>query len=95
MEGRLITLAPLSPKEAHEDQLKIKRESWQSSGEGSSKERVERISYCSSHVSFQQKIEEEIPKPFHNERAKIRGRILFKMRGMMQSEVLNNVRDHG
>ena len=26
MEGRIITLAPLSPREAHEDQLKIRRE---------------------------------------------------------------------
>ena len=83
MEGRVITLAPLSPREAHEDQLKIKRESGQSSGDGSSKERVGRIAYCSSLVSFKWKTEDEIPKPFHNERAKIRGRILFKRRGMM------------
>ena len=52
MEGRVITLAPLSPREAHEDQLKIKRENRQSKGDGSPKERVERIAYCASHVSF-------------------------------------------
>ena len=73
MEGRVISLAPLSPSEAHEDQLKIKRKSGQSSGDGNSKEQVERIAYCSSHVSFQQKTKEEIPNPFHNEIAKIRG----------------------
>ena len=53
------------------------------------------IAYCSSHISFSRKTKEEIPKPFHNERAKIRGRILFKRRGIMQSEVLNKVRCHG
>ena len=67
----MITLAPLSPREIHEDQLKFKRESGQSSGDGSPKQLVERIAYCSSNVSFQRKTEEEIPKPFHNERAKI------------------------
>ena len=44
----MITLAPLSPREAHEDQLKIKRECGQSSGDGSTKERVERVAYCSN-----------------------------------------------
>ena len=39
-------------------------------------------------------IEKEIPKPFHNDRAKIQGQILFKRREMMQSEVLNNVWGH-
>ena len=103
MEGRVITLAPLSPREAHEDQLKIKRGSGQSSGDGSTKERIERVAYCSNqplmelepNVSFQQKIEIEFPKPFYNVRVKIRGRILFKKRGMMQSEVLYKVRSHG
>ena len=90
----MITLAPLSPSEAHEDQLKIKRESGQRSGDRNSKERVEIIAYCSSHVSFQQKTEEEIPNSFHNERVKIQGQILFKRRGMMHSDVLNNIRDH-
>ena len=71
MEGRVINLAPLSLREAHEDQLQIKRESGQSSGDRSSKERVGRISYCSSYVPFLWKIEEEIPKTFHNDRAKI------------------------
>ena len=71
------------------------RESGQRSGDGSSKERVERIAYCSSHVFFLWKTEEEIPKLFHNKRAKIWGRILFKKRGMMWSKVLNNVRNHG
>ena len=79
----MINLAPLSHREAYEDQLKIKRESGQRSGYGSSKERVERIAYCSSHVSFQWKTEEEIPKPFHNKRAKIQGQILCNMSGMM------------
>ena len=52
MEGKVITLVPLSPREAHEDQLKIKRDSKQSSGDGSSKERVGRIAYCASHLTF-------------------------------------------
>ena len=43
MEGRVITLAPFILREAHKDQLKIKRESGQSSGDGSLKERVERL----------------------------------------------------
>ena len=59
----MITLASLSPREAHEDQLKIKIESGQSSEAGSPKERVERVAYYSSqplmelepHVSFQLK----------------------------------------
>ena len=38
MEGRVIILAPLSPREAHEDQLKIKKDSGQSNGDGSPKE---------------------------------------------------------
>ena len=91
----MITLAPLSPREVHEDQLKTKRESRQSSRDGSPKEQVGGIAYCSSFVSFQRKTEEEISKPFHNERAKIRGRILFKNRGMMRSKVLNKVQSHG
>ena len=57
MEGRVITLAPLSPREAPEDQLKIKRKSGQRSGDGCSKEQVESIAYCSSQVSFQRKTE--------------------------------------
>ena len=69
----MITLAPLSPRKVHDDQLKIKRESEQSSGDGSSKERVGRIAYCSSYVPFQQKTQEEIPNPFHNDKAKIQG----------------------
>ena len=81
MEGRVITLAPLNPREAHKDQLKIKKESGQSSGDGSTKELVERVAYCSNqplmelepNVSFQQKSEKEFPKPFCNVRAKIRG----------------------
>ena len=68
----MITLAPLSPREAHEDQLKIKIESGQSSGDESSKERVGRIAYCANHVSFQKQVEAEFPKPFHNDRLKIR-----------------------
>ena len=32
MERRVITLAPLSPRKAHEDQLKIKRKSGQNDG---------------------------------------------------------------
>ena len=36
----MIILVPLSPREAYEDQLKIKRESGQSSGDGSSKEKL-------------------------------------------------------
>ena len=95
MERKVITKAPLSPSEAHKDQLKIKRESGQSSGDESPKKWVERITYYSSHVSFQWKIEGEILKPFRNKRAKIRGQILFKRRGMMRSEVLNNVWGHG
>ena len=69
----MITLAPLSPRKVHDDQLKIKRESEQSSGDGSSKERVGRIAYCSIHVPFQQEFEEKFSKPFHNDRANIRG----------------------
>ena len=38
MEGRVITLALLSPSEAHKDQLKVKRDNGQSSGGGSPKE---------------------------------------------------------
>ena len=103
MEGRVIILAPLSPREAHEDQLKIKRESGQSSRDRRTKERVQRVAYyCNqplmeleSNVSFQQKAEEEFLKPFYNVRAKIQGRILFKKRGMMQSKVLYKVWSHG
>ena len=101
MEGRVITLAQLSPREAHEDQLKIKRareresERGKSSGDGSPKERPKRIAYCANHVTFQRKFEQKISKPFHNDRAKIRGRILFKRKGMMRSKVLNKVRSHG
>ena len=90
----MITLTPLSPREVYKDQLKIKRESGQNSGDGSPKERVKRIVYSASHVTFQRKTEKEIPKPFHNDKAKIRGRILFKRKGMMRSEVLNNDRKH-
>ena len=78
MEGRVITLAPLSPREAHEDQLKIKRESVQSSRDG-------RIAYCSIHVPFRRKFVEKISKPFHDDRTNIQGRILVKRRGMMRS----------
>ena len=38
IEGRVITLAPLSPREAHEDQLKIKKESGKSTEDRSTKE---------------------------------------------------------
>ena len=48
MEGKVITLAPLSPREAHEDQLKIKTESGKNGGSGSTKERVERVAYYSN-----------------------------------------------
>ena len=75
--------------------MKIKRESGQSSGDGNPKERVKRIAYCASYVTFKRKFEEKISKPFYNDRAKIRGRIFLKMRGMVRSEVLNNVRKHG
>ena len=44
----MITLALLSPRKAHEDQLKIKRECGQSSGDRSPKERVKRVAFCSS-----------------------------------------------
>ena len=83
MEGRVIILALLSPREAYEDHLKNKRECGQISGERNPKERVKRIAYYVSHVISQWKFEEKISKPFHNDRAKIRGRILFKRRGMM------------
>ena len=56
MEGRMITLAPMSHREAHEDQLKIKRESGQDSGIG-------RITFCAKHVSFQKQVEKELSKP--------------------------------
>ena len=99
----MITLAPLSLRKAHEDQLKIKRENGQSSRAGSLKKQVERVAYCSKqplkelepNVSFQQQIEEEFSKPFYNMRVKIRGRILFKKREIMRSEVLYKVRSHG
>ena len=102
MEGKVITLVPLSPKEVHEDQLKIKGEIGQSSGDGRTKQRVERVAYCSNQPllelepndSFEQKTEEELSKPFHNMQVKIRDRILFKRRGMMQSEVLYKVWSH-
>ena len=103
MEGRVISLTLLSPRKAYEDQLKIKRECGQSSRDESPKERVERVAYCSKqplmelepNVSFQQQTEDDFPKPFYNMKAKIQGRILFKRRGMMQSEVLYKVRSHG
>ena len=44
IEGRIITLAPLSPKEAHEDQLKIKRENKKNCKSERSKEFVEKES---------------------------------------------------
>ena len=47
------------------------------------------------NVCFQQKTEEEFPKPFYNMRAKIRGGILFKRRGMMRSEFLCKVWSYG
>ena len=81
--------------------MKIKTEYEQSSGDESPKKRVERIACPNQplmelkpHVSFQQKTEEEFPKPFHNERAKTRCRILFKKRRMMRSEVIYKVRSH-
>ena len=61
MEGRVITLVPPSPRDAHEDQLKTKRESGKSSAYGSPKERVERIAYCSNHVYFQRKLKKRFP----------------------------------
>ena len=48
MEGKVITLAPLSPREAHEDQLKINKESGQNGGSGCIKEIVERVAYRSN-----------------------------------------------
>ena len=44
----MITLAPLNLREAHEDQLKIKRESGKNGGSGGTKERVKQVAYCSN-----------------------------------------------
>ena len=46
IEGRVNTLASLSPREVNEDQLKIKRESRQSSGDGSSLLKTYHVDSC-------------------------------------------------